>query len=665
MIQLPGSPALSEFRINKLLAELATQMPSLNGVQLSTQYIHLVEMDDSEKLEESQKGILSAILTYGHEVEASEQNAVHPVDTNTLFLFKLVIPRLGTISPWSSKATDIAHICGLTQVARIERGIAYSFSFAPDSSLLKTGERLSEAELSEFENKAIALIHDRMTEAVFDDVDSAGQLFQKTSPRTLKRVNVLGEGRSALEIANTELGLALAEDEIEYLETSFRDLNRDPTDVELMMFAQANSEHCRHKTFRAEWTLDGEVQSHSLMEMIQNTFQTTNGENVLSAYEDNASVINGHEGKRFFPAPGSKEYQFSEEEIHILMKVETHNHPTAIAPFPGAATGSGGEIRDEGAVGRGSKPKVGLTGFTVSNLNIPGHIEPWELATIEYGKPERIASALDIMLEAPIGGASFNNEFGRPNIGGYFRTFEMEHLGEVRGYHKPIMIAGGMGNIRAEHVIKTPIEVGSALIVLGGPAMLIGLGGGAASSMASGSSEADLDFASVQRGNPEMEHRCQEVIDQCWQLGDDNPIEFIHDVGAGGLSNALPELVKDGGVGGDFELRKVPNDEPGMSPLEIWCNESQERYVLSVTQANVKRFSEICARERCPFAIVGEAKNSDHLGVTDDLLGDEPVDLPMSVLFGKPPKMQIDAVSLVVEDTNGRVEQAGVRHKPR
>jgi phosphoribosylformylglycinamidine synthase len=413
-------------------------------------------------------------------------------------------------------------------------------------------------------------------------------------------------------------------------------LNRNPTDVELMMFAQANSEHCRHKTFRASWTIDDEEKDHSLMDMIQNTYAKTNGEGVLSAYEDNAAVISGHPSSRFYPDPRDREYKEYQEDVHILIKVETHNHPTAIAPFPGAATGSGGEIRDEGAVGRGGKPKAGLSGYTVSNLNIPGSKQPWEM---DASKPDRISSALDIMIKAPIGGAAFNNEFGRPNITGYFRTFEQEVDGEIRGYHKPIMIAGGLGNIRAEHVQKDGIEVGAALIVLGGPAMLIGLGGGAASSMASGESTADLDFASVQRGNPELQHRCQEVIDQCWQLGDENPIQFIHDVGAGGLSNALPELVKDGGVGGSFELRKIPNAEPGMTPREIWCNEAQERYVLAVPVKDVERFARICERERCPYAIVGEAKEGDQLEVSDSMLGGSPVDIPLSVLFGKPPKL--------------------------
>jgi len=465
----------------------------------------------------------------------------------------------------------------------------------------------------------------------------------------MSRVDILAGGRPALEAANASLGLALADDEIDYLVQAFQELGRDPSDVELMMFAQANSEHCRHKIFNASWDIDGEAQQKSLFGMIKNTYEMA-GDRVLSAYKDNAAVIEGSVAARFFPNPESKAYGFSEEPVHILMKVETHNHPTAIAPFSGAATGSGGEIRDEGATGRGAKPKAGLTGFTVSDLNIPGFEQPWES---KYGKPERIVSALDIMIEGPIGGAAFNNEFGRPNLNGYFRTFEQKVNGangeEVRGYHKPIMLAGGMGNIRADHVEKGEIEVGAKLICLGGPAMLIGLGGGAASSMASGSSSADLDFASVQRGNPEMERRCQEVIDQCWQLGDANPIAFIHDVGAGGLSNAFPELVKDGGRGGDFALRKVNNDEPGMAPLEIWCNEAQERYVMAVSPENMARFEAICERERCPYAVVGTATEEHHLTLGDTHFENKPVDLPMSVLFGKPPKMHRSVTRVAYE----------------
>ncbi|MFQ3287728.1 MAG: phosphoribosylformylglycinamidine synthase, partial [Porticoccaceae bacterium] len=541
----------------------------------------------------------------------------------------LVVPRPGTISPWSSKATDIVHNCGLKNVLRVERGIAYYLqadTSLSDNQLMILGELLS----------------DRMVEAVLTDFAQAESLFSHEQPAPVSVVDVLDGGAETLRLANVSLGLALADDEVDYLVASFRDLGRNPSDAELMMFAQANSEHCRHKIFNASWTIDGVDQQHSLFGMIRNT-NAVNGDNVLSAYSDNAAVVAGSQGGRFYPDPVTKQYGYSQEPVHLLMKVETHNHPTAISPYSGAGTGSGGEIRDEGAVGRGSKPKVGLVGFSVSNLQIPDYIQPWET---DYGKPNRIVSALDIMTEGPIGGAAFNNEFGRPNICGYFRTFEIDFAGERRGYHKPIMIAGGYGNIREDHVDKPEFKPGAQLVVLGGPAMLIGLGGGAASSMTTGSSSADLDFASVQRQNPEIERRCQEVIDACWQLGDINPIAFIHDVGAGGLSNALPELVKDGGTGGRFNLRAVPNDEPGMSPVEIWCNEAQERYVLAVMPDDLTRFIAICERERCPFAVVGEATEDKSITVVDEHFGDKPVDLPMSILFGKTPKMHRSAVKL-------------------
>jgi phosphoribosylformylglycinamidine synthase len=615
MLRLPGAPALSEFRIQKLLDDI--QLDQITAIK--TRFIHFCDLSDD--LNDQELTLLKTTLTYGPSADQKDETSGG--------LFRLVVPRPGTISPWSSKATDIIRICGLSKLVRVERGIAF---------YIETSGELTEDDQARVD----ALIHDRMVEAVLNDMQAAQALFSVEKARPLATIAVLTEGTEALVKANAELGMALAEDEIDYLVDAFRTLGRDPTDVELMMFAQANSEHCRHKTFRASWTLDGEDQTYSLMDMIQNTYKNTNGEGVLSAYEDNASVIVGNKGSRFFPDPDSRHYRYKEEDIHILMKVETHNHPTAIAPFPGAATGSGGEIRDEGAVGRGSKPKVGLTGYSVSNLQIPGHPEPWE---IDNGKPDRIASALEIMIEGPIGGAAFNNEFGRPNIAGYFRTFEMNFDNEVRGYHKPIMIAGGLGNISAEHVEQKHIDPGAKLIVLGGPAMLIGLGGGAASSMATGASDAELDFASVQRGNAEIEHRCQEVIDQCWQMGADNPIQFIHDVGAGGLSNALPELVKDGGVGGSFELRDVPNDEPGMSPLEIWCNEAQERYVLAVASDDLEWFTGICERERCPFAVVGTAIDESHLLLNDALLNSTPVDLPMSILFGKPPRMHKNVLS--------------------
>ncbi|MAF18330.1 MAG: phosphoribosylformylglycinamidine synthase [Oceanospirillaceae bacterium] len=613
MLILRGAPALSEFRQQGLLAELQAIIPAIEGIY--GEFMHFVNLHAELTADEQQ--VLETILHYGPSVQVQAA-------TGSMLL---VVPRLGTISPWSSKASDIAHNCGLDKVARLERGIAYYL----------LGD-LSESDISQ----ASVILHDRMVEQVLADLDAAAGLFDQTEPAPLSTVDILGGGRAALVAANTNLGLALAEDEIDYLVTAFEELQRNPTDVELMMFAQANSEHCRHKIFNASWTIDGEEQDHSLFQMIKNT-NNLNGEGVLSAYKDNASVIEGHKGGRFFPQAGDHKYAYHQEDVHILMKVETHNHPTAIAPHAGAATGSGGEIRDEGATGKGSKPKAGLTGFTVSNLNIPGFEQPWEEA---YGKPERIVSALDIMLEGPIGGAAFNNEFGRPALNGYFRTYEAKVPGvngdEVRGYHKPIMLAGGMGNIRAEHVEKGEIGVGFKLICLGGPAMQIGLGGGAASSMDSGASAADLDFASVQRENPELERRCQEVIDRCWQLGDSNPIAFIHDVGAGGLSNAFPELVKDGGRGGHFELRNVNNDEPGMSPLAIWCNEAQERYVMAVAPENLTLFEELCARERCPYAIVGEATEEHHLTLGDTHFANKPVDLPMSVLFGKPPKMHRD-----------------------
>ncbi len=612
MLIIPGAPALSDFRIAKLVASLTGDIPNLRG--LSAQYIHLV--DTAVALDSERTAVLSQLLQYGPRAAVVEGNG------DCFF----VVPRPGTISPWSSKASDIARNCGLDMIARIERGVLYRVELAAP---------LQEAERSVL----LAAIHDRMVESVLPSPDEAEVLFSRQSPKPMQAVDVLVGGREALVAANNELGLALAEDEIDYLLESFLQLGRNPSDVELMMFAQANSEHCRHKIFNASWTIDGEAQSHSLFGMIKNTYKL-GGEDVLSAYSDNAAVVKGHRAGRFYPEPGSAEYSYHEEDIHLLMKVETHNHPTAISPFSGAGTGSGGEIRDEGAVGRGSKPKVGLSGFSVSNLRVPGYEQPWEA---DYGKPGRIVSALEIMLEGPIGGAAFNNEFGRPNLCGYFRSFEENALGangdERRGYHKPIMIAGGYGNVKAEHVLKTEFPAGYKLIALGGPAMLIGLGGGAASSMSSGASTEDLDFASVQRQNPEMERRCQEVIDRCWAMGEDNPIAFIHDVGAGGLSNAFPELVKDGGCGGNFDLRKVPNDEPGMSPLEIWCNESQERYVMAIAPKDLAIFEEICTRERAAYAVVGESTSDKRLRLGDTYFDNNPVDLPMSILFGKPPKM--------------------------
>ncbi|MGR2768167.1 phosphoribosylformylglycinamidine synthase [Photobacterium ganghwense] len=619
---LRGSPALSEFRVNKLLERCRELDLPVSGIY--AEFMHFADLSAPLNKEEQDK--LASLLTYGPTIAEHEPSG----------LLLLVTPRPGTISPWSSKSTDIARNCALSQVKRLERGTAYYV----DTTASLTDDQLSALK---------GLLHDRMMEVVFTDLDAAGVLFTQAEPAPLKSVDILAGGRQALEEANVTLGLALAEDEIDYLVDSFIKLGRNPNDIELMMFAQANSEHCRHKIFNADWTIDGVDQAKSLFKMIKNTYEQ-HGDYVLSAYKDNAAVMEGSTVGRFFPDATSRQYQYHQEDAHILMKVETHNHPTAISPWPGASTGSGGEIRDEGATGIGGKPKAGLVGFTVSNLRIPNFVQPWET---DFGKPERIVSALDIMLEGPLGGAAFNNEFGRPNLLGYFRTYEEKvasHNGEeIRGYHKPIMIAGGMGNIRAEHVQKKEIPVGAKLIVLGGPAMNIGLGGGAASSMASGQSAEDLDFASVQRENPEMERRCQEVIDRCWQMGDANPIAFIHDVGAGGISNALPELVNDGERGGKFQLRDVPNDEPGMSPLEIWCNESQERYVLAVAAEDMDVFDAICQRERAPYAVVGEATEERHLTLEDSHFDNTPIDMPMDILLGKPPKMHRDVTTQKAE----------------
>jgi len=624
MLILRGSPALSEFRLNKLLNDLVAAGLPVSAV--SADFVHIAELFG--ELTPAQSDVLGKLLTYGPRRASAAVTG----------LVQVVAPRPGTISPWSSKATDIAHICGLTNVKRIERIIAYTLDLGADSVL-------SSSQLLALSSK----LSDRMTQVIFADLDACAALFSHETPRPMTSVPVLAQGRAALVSANQSLGLALADDEIDYLVKSFQTLARDPNDIELMMFAQANSEHCRHKIFNATWDIDGQPQDKSLFQMIKNTYNL-HSDGILSAYKDNAAVFTGTTGGRFYVNPKTNEYSAHEEPIHILCKVETHNHPTAISPFPGAATGSGGEIRDEGATGRGSKPKAGLSGFTVSNLKLPGAVQPWEQ---EHGKPGRIVSALDIMIDGPLGAAAFNNEFGRPNINGYFRTFEQAvpsatapNTTELRGYHKPIMLAGGLGNIQEGHIQKGAINPGDHLVVLGGPCMLIGLGGGAASSMASGSGQENLDFASVQRDNAEMERRCQEVIDRCWALGDENPISFIHDVGAGGVSNALPELVNDGGRGGKFELRKLPNDEPGMSPLEIWCNESQERYVMAVPPSRIETFKAICERERCPFAIAGTATEEKKLVLTDSHFNNTPIDLPLDVLLGKPPRMHRTAATL-------------------
>ncbi len=613
MFLLPGPDALSPPRFQRLATAISALNPALSLRHAS----HFYAVAGDEGVDRSR---LAQLLQPGTApaVEAGSLSGTG----------RIVLPRFGTISPWSSKATDIVHNCGFDGIERIERGTLYAIDGLQSASA---------AELLQLDQ----LLHDRMVESVCATLDDVGRLFESATPESFGSVAVMAEGRPALERANRSLGLALADDEIDYLVEAFQALGRDPTDVELMMFAQANSEHCRHKIFNASWTIDGDEREHSLFAMIRNTYNQ-GGEGVLSAYSDNAAVVEGHLAGRFYPDVTTGEYGYHHEPIHLLMKVETHNHPTAIAPFAGAGTGSGGEIRDEGAVGRGSRPKAGLVGFTVSHLDIPDLQQPWQL---DYGRPGRIVSPLQIMIDGPIGAAAFNNEFGRPNLTGYFRSFEIDTAEGVLGYHKPIMLAGGFGNIRAEHVDKPGFEPGAHLVVLGGPAMLIGLGGGAASSMASGESDEDLDFASVQRQNPEIQRRCQEVIDRCWSLGDNNPIAFIHDVGAGGLSNALPELAKDGGTGGHFELRRVPNDEPGMRPLEIWCNEAQERYVLAITPERLEVFERLCERERCPYAVVGVAVEDKVLRVDDAQFSNAPVDLPMSLLFGKPPKMHRDVHS--------------------
>ena len=608
VLPLRGVTALSDFRVEKLFQKAAAL--GLPEVKLSSEFWYFVG---------SEKALDAATVEKLQALLAAQSVEQTPKAREGLHLF-LVTPRLGTISPWASKATNIAENCGLEGIERIERGMAVWLEGA-----LTDGQKQQWA----------ALLHDRMTESVLTDIDAAAQLFHHIQSETFSSVDVLGGGKEALVKANTEMGLALSADEIDYLVENYQALNRNPTDVELMMFAQANSEHCRHKIFNADFILNGEKQPKSLFGMIRDT-HNAHPEGTVVAYKDNSSVIEGAKIERFYPNVAENQgYRFHEEDTHIIMKVETHNHPTAIAPFAGAATGAGGEIRDEGATGKGSRPKAGLTGFTVSNLNIPGLEQPWEQA---YGKPGHIASPLDIMIEGPIGGAAFNNEFGRPNLLGYFRTFEEKFDGQVRGYHKPIMIAGGLGSIQAQQTHKDEIPEGALLIQLGGPGMLIGLGGGAASSMNTGTNDASLDFNSVQRGNPEIERRAQEVIDRCWQLGDKNPIISIHDVGAGGLSNAFPELVNDAGRGAVFKLREVPLEEHGLNPLQIWCNESQERYVLSILEKDLDTFRAICERERCPFAVVGTATDDGHLKVRDDLFSNNPVDLPLNVLLGKPPK---------------------------
>jgi phosphoribosylformylglycinamidine synthase len=617
MLQLPGPGAETAFRLQRLSRQLARCCSAVRGV--TVRYLHFAHVE--RELTDAENSLLSALLTYGSNAESQTEGRE-----------LIVVPRLGTISPWASKATDIAKICGLP-IHRLERGRLYT---------LDLGAPVSPEQIEQL----LPLLHDRMTESVLSDPAAEDLLFAEHQPRPLTQIELLQHGEKALIEANAELGLALSADEIGYLATQFEGLRRDPTDVELMMFAQANSEHCRHKVFNADWIIDGQPADFSLFKMIKNTHAHAPA-GVLSAYSDNAAVVAGAETAWFFADPETHVYGHRNEAAHLVMKVETHNHPTAISPFPGAATGSGGEIRDEGATGRGAKPKAGLTGFTVSHLEMPDWPRPWE--QLSAGYPERIATSLQIMLDGPIGGAQFNNEFGRPNLAGYFRTCLLSDETSWRGYHKPIMLAGGVGNIRDAHVEKLVAPQGSKLIVLGGPAMLIGLGGGAASSQGSGSGEEDLDFASVQRGNPEMQRRAQEVIDTCWARGETNPILSIHDIGAGGLCNAVPEIVDQSNRGAVVQLRDVPNDEPGMTPMELWCNESQERYMVAVAAADVPAFSAICERERCPYAVIGELTGQRDLRVVDTNFGNDPVAMPMDVLFGNPPKMTRETRATEIE----------------
>ena len=636
LMHFEGGNALALHQVQALLPKLQAINPKITGVH--ARHVHWVSADHG--LSTSETDTLSGLLTYGDPYQG-------PVDGDLI----VVMPRLGTVSPWASKATDIAHNCGL-QIRRVERVTEFRLTLKTGllGSITGGNKPLTSAELS----TAAALLHDRMTESVAFERDAARHLFDEQAAEPLAHVDVLDAGTSggktALVAANTEFGLALSGDEIDYLVDAFTRLGRNPSDVELMMFAQANSEHCRHKIFNADFTIDGQRQPLSMFGMIRNT-EKLSPQHSIVAYSDNSAVMEGGPVQRWLPESTSSgftnapPYGARDEIAHVLMKVETHNHPTAISPFPGAATGAGGEIRDEGATGRGAKPKAGLTGFSVGHLHLPGLAEPWEAHPI--GKPEHIASALQIMVDGPLGGAAFNNEFGRPNLAGYFRVFEQRVAGVQRGYHKPIMIAGGLGTISAGQTHKLPFAAGTLLVQLGGPGMRIGMGGGAASSMAAGTNTAALDFDSVQRGNPEIQRRAQEVINHCWSLGDTNPIVAIHDVGAGGISNAFPELVDGAGKGATFDLRRVPLEESGLAPKEIWCNESQERYTLAIDPDLLPLFEQMCARERCPFAVVGVATDAPELILEDGPGGERVIDMPMQVLLGKPPKMHRDVARVV------------------
>lgn len=643
MLTLIGESALSSFRLKKLVSDLQNIIPQIITIETKTIYfVSLEQALNTQELVTLQRVLHNTELielANNHIHSLSENNSSNTNLENNILQF-LTIPRLGTISPWSSKATDILQHCGLQKINRIEMGIVYEL-IASENILPISAERLHQIEM---------LLHDPMTQKITQSIGDAQALFFHYEPKPFQTINIQKNGRDALMQANKNLGLALTNDEIDYLYESFRELQRNPTDVELMMFAQANSEHSRHKIFNANWIINEDSKPLTLFQMIQFTHEKNPASTIL-AYKDNAAILTGSDGKRFFADAKTNAYHYVDEPIHMVIKVETHNHPTAIAPFPGAATGAGGEIRDEGATGLGAKPKAGMTGYSVSNLKIPDFIQPWEH---DYGKPAHFASALQIMLTAPIGAAAFNNEFGRPNLCGYFRTYEQavkynQHSHQahqsnhakiiIRGYHKPIMIAGGYGNIRPEHIAKKSLPVRTQIVILGGPAMLIGLGGSAASSKAAGTNQTELDFASVQRANPEMQRRAQEVINSCCALGADNPILSIHDVGAGGLANAIPELLHADNRGGRIELRTIPNDEPGMTPLEIWCNEAQERYVLAIKESALAKFCKIAERERCLYGIVGEIIADEELIVGDGYFDNYPVDLPLSLLFGNTPKM--------------------------
>ncbi len=634
---LEGGNALSPFRARGLLTRLRGVVPELTAV--SGRYVHWVAT--VAEPDAATVGTVRRLLTYGVPYRAPTGGV-----GSTLVV---VGPRLGTVSPWASKATDIAHNCGV-DIRRVERVTEY----------LLEGPPLDAAQWA----ACAGLLHDRMTESALTSRAAAAALFEQRTPEPMVRVDLLAEGRAALVTANTAYGLALSEDEIDYLVEAFTAMDRNPTDVELMMFAQANSEHCRHKIFNADFVVDGATQERSLFGMIRYTEQVA-GAGTILAYRDNASVMRGGTVRRWLPEGGGGPARYAARtgEVHVLMKVETHNHPTAISPFPGAATGAGGEIRDEGATGRGSQPKAGLTGFAVSNLHLPGTDEPWERDP--YGAPGHIASPLDIMVEGPVGAAAFNNEFGRPGLGGFFRVFEQTVAGVRRGYHKPIMSAGGLGTIGAEQTEKVAFPPGTLLVQLGGPGMRIGMGGGAASSLAAGANAADLDFDSVQRGNPEIERRAQEVINHCWALGPDNPVLAIHDVGAGGLSNAFPELVDGAGLGARFDLSAVPVEESGLAPKEAWCNESQERYVLALAPESLGSFAALADRERCPYAMVGTARGDGRLVLADgpqEVPGEErAIDMPMDVLFGKPPRMTRDVARVAWAEPDVDLSQVSLR----